>query len=95
MHETRTLAQFVAQTQYTDLPARLIEDLKIVVRDTFGAGFVGTVQPWALQAVAMVQEFGGRPEASIINQRWRYPPNHSAKSSPLLPVAAPTRRFTL
>jgi 2-methylcitrate dehydratase PrpD len=71
MHETRTLAQFVAQTQYADLPASLIADLKIVVLDTFGAGFVGTVQPWAQQVVAMVQELGGRPEASIMNQHWQ------------------------
>ena len=78
MHETRTLAQFVAQTQYVDLPASLIEDLKIIVLDTFGAGFIGTVQPWAQQVVAMVQALGGRPECSVMNQHWQTDPSRAA-----------------
>ena len=41
MHETRTLAQFVAQIQFADLPSSLIDECKIAVLDTFGAGFVG------------------------------------------------------
>jgi 2-methylcitrate dehydratase PrpD len=71
MHETRTLAQFVAQTQFTDLPARLVDDCKIMVLDTFGAGFVGAMQPWAQRAVAMVGDFGGASEASVMHQAWR------------------------
>jgi 2-methylcitrate dehydratase PrpD len=43
MHETRTLAQFVANTQYTDLPPNLVADCKIIVLDTFAAGFIGNV----------------------------------------------------
>ena len=41
MHETRTLAQFVAQIQFADLPSSLIDECKIAVLDTFAAGFVG------------------------------------------------------
>jgi 2-methylcitrate dehydratase PrpD len=71
MHETRVLAQFVAQTQCTDLPSGLIEECKIAVLDTFGAGFVGAVQPWAQQIIDMVHERGGTPEATVINQPWQ------------------------
>jgi 2-methylcitrate dehydratase PrpD len=71
MHETRTLATFVADTQFVDLPPGLVEDLKIIVLDTFGAGFIGTAQPWARMVVEMVRELGGTPEASIINQTWQ------------------------
>jgi 2-methylcitrate dehydratase PrpD len=71
MHETQTLAQFVTEIQFADLPTGLIEDCKILVLDTLGAGFVGTVQPWAQRAVAMVQALGGAPEASVFNQPWR------------------------
>jgi len=60
MHETRALAQFVVQTQLSDMPASLVDDCKIMVLDTFGAGFVGTLQPWAQRAVAMVRALGGR-----------------------------------
>src|SRR5262245_49630881 len=71
MHETRTLAQFVAKTQFADLPPRLIDDLKITVLDTFAAAFIGTAQPWARMVVEMACELGGTPEASVINQTWQ------------------------
>jgi 2-methylcitrate dehydratase PrpD len=71
MHETRTLAQFVAQTQFTDMPASLVQDCKIMVLDALGAGFVGSMQPWAQQAVAMVRELSGPAAASVIHQEWR------------------------
>ena len=61
MHETRTLAQFVAQTQFADLPPSLIDECKIAVLDTFGAGFVGATQPWAQRVIELVRELGGRP----------------------------------
>ena len=71
MHETRTLAQFVAQIQFADLPQSLIDECKIAVLDTFGAGFVGALQPWAQRVVALVRELGGTPEASVIHQAWQ------------------------
>jgi 2-methylcitrate dehydratase PrpD len=71
MDETRTLAKFVATTDFADLPPSLIDDLKIIVLDTFAAGIIGTAQPWAQMVIALVRELGGTPEASIINQSWR------------------------
>jgi 2-methylcitrate dehydratase PrpD len=71
MHETRTLVQFVAATRFADLPPGLIEDLKIIVLDTFGAGCIGTVQPWARMVLEMVHALGGAPDATVINQTWR------------------------
>ncbi|HSX82302.1 MAG TPA: MmgE/PrpD family protein, partial [Candidatus Saccharimonadia bacterium] len=71
MHETRTLAQFVAQIQYTDLPPSLIDECKIAVLDTFGAGFVGALQPWAQRVVELVRVLGGTPEASVLHQAWQ------------------------
>src|SRR5215470_10615864 len=71
MHETRTLAQFVAQTQFGDLPASLVDECKIAVLDTFGAGFVGALQPWAQRVVGLVQTLGGTPEASVIHRAWQ------------------------
>jgi len=71
MHETRTLAQFVAQIQYTDLPASLIDECKIAVLDTFAAGFVGALQPWAQRVVELVRVLGGTPEASVLHQAWQ------------------------
>jgi hypothetical protein len=36
MHETCALAQCVAQTQFTDVLASLVDDCKIMVLDTWG-----------------------------------------------------------
>src|SRR5437773_1079312 len=70
MHETRTLAQFVAQIQFADLPPSLIDECKIGVLDTLGAGFVGALQPWAQRVIEVVRALGGTPEASVMHQGW-------------------------
>src|SRR5438309_4757080 len=74
MNETRTLARFVADTTFTDLPRRLVENLKITVLDTFGAALVGTRQPWAQRIVAVAKALGGRgrgvgPPSSLAHGR--------------------------
>jgi 2-methylcitrate dehydratase PrpD len=71
MHETRTLARFVARTTFDDLPPRLVDNCKIAVLDALGAGFVGAVQPWAQRIVGVVRALGGTPEASVIHGSWR------------------------
>ena len=69
-HETRTLAQFVAQIQLRTCPS-LIDECKIAVLDTFAAGFVGALQPWAQRVVDLVRALGGTPEASVMHQAWQ------------------------
>ena len=71
MSATRTLAEFVAQTRYTDLPTGLIAECKIAVLDVLAAAYVGSAMPWAQKMVQMVQELGGKPEATVINQSWQ------------------------
>src|SRR4029453_14505438 len=71
MHETRTLAQFVAQIQFADMPPSLIDECKMAVLDTFAAGFVGALQPWAQGVFSLVRALGGTPEASVLHQAWQ------------------------
>ncbi|HXJ84076.1 MAG TPA: MmgE/PrpD family protein [Candidatus Methylomirabilis sp.] len=71
MNETRALARFVVDTRFSDLPTGLVENCKIGVLDAIGAGFVGSVQPWARRIVSVIQGLGGTPEASVIQQEWR------------------------
>jgi len=47
VHESRRLAEFVADTAYEDLPADLTERMKTYVLDTLAAGFVGCKLPWS------------------------------------------------
>ncbi len=71
MHETQTLAQFVTDTNFSDLPSGLVDECKIAVLDTVAAGFIGAAQPWAQQLLSMVHTLGGRPEAAVIHQAWQ------------------------
>src|SRR5215475_6355042 len=71
MNETRTLARFVAETTFADLPRRLVENLTITVLDTLGAALVGTRQPWAQRIVAVTRALGGTPETTVVHQGWR------------------------
>ena len=71
MSATQTLAKFVADTRYTDLPGSLITECKIATLDVFAAAFVGSSMPWAQRVVEMVNELGGKPEVSVVNQSWK------------------------
>ena len=71
MPATQSLATFVADTRYADLPASLIAECKIATLDVFAAAFVGSSLPWAQRVVEMVQELGGAPEVCVINQPWK------------------------
>jgi 2-methylcitrate dehydratase PrpD len=71
MHETKTLAQFVADTRYADLPASLIAECKIATLDVLAAAFVGSSLPWAQRVVEMVHELGGTAEVAVVNQPWK------------------------
>ena len=71
MNETRTLARFVAETRFLDLPPGLVANCKIAMLDAIGAGFVGALQPWARRIVEVVRSLGGAPDASVIHQDWR------------------------
>src|SRR2546426_11234859 len=84
MNETRALARFVAQTKFTDLPRGLVDNLKITVLDTIGAGCVGAGQPWAQRIVAVVRALGGTPEASVIHQDCRTDVSRAALANGVL-----------
>lgn len=71
MNETRQIAQFVNQTRYADIPPAIIDEFKIFVLDTLGAGFIGSMQPWTKKLVGVVHALGGNPEASVFNADWR------------------------
>lgn len=70
MSATQTLATFVADTRYEDLPASLIEECKIATLDAFAAAYVGSSMPWARRVLEMVREFGGQGGIAVVNQSW-------------------------
>ena len=71
MDETRTLAKWVVETGYEQLPQGLPEELRVALLDAVCAGFVGTMQPAGRAMLKLVTALGGTPEASIINQSFK------------------------
>src|SRR6185503_20910674 len=71
MQETRALAAFIADTNYSDLPASLVAECRIATLDVFAAAFIGSSLPWAQRVVEMARELGGEPQASVVNQPWK------------------------
>jgi 2-methylcitrate dehydratase PrpD len=71
LDETQQLARFVAETNYSDLPAAIIHEFKILVLDSLGAGFVGALQPWTRKLTDVEYALGGHPEASVFGQSWK------------------------
>ena len=71
MNETLQLARFVSETSYTDIPSAIIQEFKILVLDSLGAGFIGAVQPWTRQLTSVEHDLGGHPEASVFGQSWK------------------------
>jgi 2-methylcitrate dehydratase PrpD len=84
MNETRAFARFAGQTRFAELPPKLVDNLRIGVLDTLGAGFVGALQPWAQRILTVVRALGGVPEASVIHQDWRTDVSRAALANGVL-----------
>jgi 2-methylcitrate dehydratase PrpD len=72
MHETCALAQCVAQTQFMDVPASLVDDGTIIVLDTFGASLLGAGLPWSERLRATMQTTEAAGPAAVWGTRLRF-----------------------
>lgn len=66
MSATDCLAAFVADLDATAIPAATAERCKIHLLDTVGVAIRGSTTPHGRQAAALVDELGGRPEATVV-----------------------------
>jgi 2-methylcitrate dehydratase PrpD len=62
---TRDLAKFAAETQPSEIPADVIERIKLSVLDGLGVCLHGTTLPWTRKVYEVVQEEGGNRAASL------------------------------
>jgi aconitate decarboxylase len=62
---TRDLAKFAAETQPGEIPADVIERIKLSVLDGLGVCLHGTTLPWTRKVYEVVQEEGGNRAASL------------------------------
>ena len=68
-HYTRGLSEFVADLKFEDIPADVVETMKLLVLDTIGAGLLGAGMPWSIRMRQTVQEMEGPGDASIWGTR--------------------------
>ena len=76
MSATRTLAQFIADTEFENLPPPVVEAAKIAILDGVANMVAGSVQELADIIGRYVQDAGGSPQASVVG--WGYKTNPPA-----------------
>src|SRR6476661_7918763 len=64
-HATRDLARFAAATRYADIPANVIDKVKLSILDGLGVCLHGATLPWTKMVRDVVLADGGKPIASV------------------------------
>lgn len=62
---TRELARFCAELSYQQIPAQVVERMKLSLLDSIGVCLHGVTLPWTRHVQAMVEAEGAQPQASI------------------------------
>ena len=76
MSATRTLAQFIADTDFANLPSPVVEAAKIAILDGVANMVAGSVQELADIIGRYVRDAGGSPQAAVVG--WGYKTNPPA-----------------
>src|SRR6185437_16558367 len=66
-HATRDLARFAGTTRYADIPADVIDKVKLSILDGLGVCLHGATLPWTQKVRDVVLADGGNPIASVWN----------------------------
>lgn len=74
----QTIAAHLARIQYEDLPKEARESAVRSIMDSFGTVLAGSSAPIVRQLVDMVQDWGGRAQASVLVTGARVPAPHAA-----------------
>ncbi len=91
-HATRDLARFSAGLRFEDIPAPVVERMKLSLLDSIGVCLHGVTLPWTRHVQAMVEAEGAAAQASIFGAgrktsvanaqvRRRFAPGDSASMS--------------
>jgi 2-methylcitrate dehydratase PrpD len=74
-------ARCFANTRYEDLPPEVVEATKKEVLDLLGVALGGASQPGATHVCALVKEWGGKEESSIIGSKQKVPAPNAAQAN--------------
>jgi 2-methylcitrate dehydratase PrpD len=76
-----SFAKTFANTKFEDLPPAVVEATKKEVLDLLGVALGGASQPGATQVCALVKEWGGKEESSIIGSGQKVPAPNAAQAN--------------
>ena len=71
MDETKRLAKYICALRYDELPQEVISKCKGLILDQIGAELASSNNPWSRMIFDYVQDFGGRPESTVVNYGFR------------------------
>ena len=71
MSVTKKLVNFIVETTYDDLPTEVIEHAKVCILDWIGAAVAGSLEPPSKIIASMIEEMGGREEATVIGMGFK------------------------
>lgn len=81
---TKTLATYLANLRYENLPTSVIDRVKVLLIDGLGCGLYGIRLPWGRIIVDYIRELRGKEEASIWGTMFKVPAVHAALANGVL-----------
>jgi 2-methylcitrate dehydratase PrpD len=81
MDAAYSFAKTFANTKFEHLPPEVVDATKKEVLDLLGVALGGASQPGATQVCALVKEWGGKEESSIIGSRQKVPAPNAAQAN--------------
>jgi 2-methylcitrate dehydratase PrpD len=66
-------ADYVAKTDYSNLPKPVVENTKKFIIDTIGVGIAGLRAPGCFEAFQVVKAFGGHPSSAVLMSNYKCP----------------------
>ena len=73
MSEQQILSDFIANTNYSDLPEEVVENAKRRMGDIIACGFAGRKSFEGDILIKVMQEIGGKQEATVVGDRVKLP----------------------
>jgi 2-methylcitrate dehydratase PrpD len=71
MNATQRLARFAVELNYREIPAEVIDRVKVCILDTFAVSVYGSTKPWSQTVSKLVRETGARGRSTVFGGSWK------------------------
>ena len=87
MDASYALASYVAGLKWEDIPSVAVEACKKAILDSLGVALAGSTMPECVKIIELVEEWGGRPESTILVYGTRVPSPNAALANGAMVIA--------